>query len=498
MNMEHKIQSEYKIRQEKLKKLNKLGVTVYPDTYVRTHLAAEALKAPFDAKNIKVAGRIVSRRAIGKISFCHLLDDSGKIQIVIQESGVGETHYKNFIELIDIGDFFGAEGELFKTQTGETSILVKTYTFLGKALRPLPEKWHGLKDIEKRYRERYLDLVTNHEVKERFRFRSRFIQLLREFYWSQGFIEIETPILANTASGAIAKPFTTHHNGLDIDLYLRISCGEIWQKMAIIGSFEKTFELGRVFRNEGIDPSHLQEFTMLEHYCAYWNFEDNMRFTEKLLSHILKKLFGTVKVSIKNVQGEKKEIDFTPPWPKTSYRELIKKDSGIDIDDYATAKELLSVMQKKKIKIEGEKKLGRGNLIDALYKEVSRKKIIQPTFLIQHPIDVSPLARSNDKNPSIVDRFQLVVHGWEIVNAYSELIDPIDQKSRFNEQTKARKQGDEDTHAEDKDFVTALEHGAPPISGLGIGIDRIVALLTGQDNLRDVVLFPVLRPEHEK
>lgn len=495
--MQESVKKEHEIRLEKLQKLRKLHIYPYPEKYQRTHLSRDALKLEIGTKEIKIAGRILTKRNMGKIAFSHVLDDSGKIQIVLQEDKLGKKKFDTLNAIIDAGDFIGATGEIFKTKKGEVSLLVSDFTLLAKALRPLPEKWHGLKNVEKRYRQRYLDILSNQEIKNIFIFRSNFIKVLREFYWNQGFIELETPILANTASGALAKPFKTRHNALGIDLYLRISVGELWQKMALIGGFEKTFELGRVFRNEGIDPSHLQEFTAVEHYVAYWNYKDNMKFTEEMFVYLLNKLFGTMKIKIKNQKGELKEIDFTPPWKKVSFRDIIKKDSGIDIEKYTDKKELIDELKKNKLYDNEMDNLGFGNLIDSLYKKVSREKIIQPTFLIYHPIDVSPLARKNDKNPRVVDRFQLLVNGWEIVNSYSELIDPLDQKERFKKQSKAKAKGDEEAHGEDKDFITALEHGAPPMSGWGMGIDRIVALLTLQENLRDVVLFPVLRSEKE-
>lgn len=484
---------EYEVRLQKLEALRKAGIKVYPDKYQKTHSAKQALAEKIGTAGIKVAGRIVSKRTMGKITFCHILDDTGKIQIVMQEQHTGKDMYKIFTDLIDIGDFLGAAGEVFQTKKGEISVLAKDYTFLGKALRPLPEKWHGLKDQEIKYRQRYLDLISNPKTRELFVFRSNFIKTLREFYHSRGFTEIETPILASTASGALAKPFTTHHHALKKDLYLRISAGEIWQKTAIIGGFEKVFELGKVFRNEGIDPSHLQEFTMVEHYAAYWNFEDNMKFTQDLFHELLKKLVGKIKIPIRNAKGEIKEVDFSLPWQKKSFRELIAGDSGIDIEKYSNEKDLLNEIKRKKINLENSKNLGLGNLIDELYKTVSRHNIIQPTFLVHHPVGASPLARRNDENPRIVDRFQLVVNGWEIVNAYSELVDPEEQEKRFQEQARAKKSGDRDAHGEDKEFIMALEHGAPPISGWGMGIDRIVALLGQADNLKDVVLFPLMR-----
>ena len=284
---------------------------------------------------------------------------------------------------------------------------------------------------------------------------------------------------------------------MDMDVYLRIA-PEIYLKEAVIGGFEKVFELGRCFRNEGMDPSHLQDFTMVEHYAAYWNYEDNMKFTEELICHILDKFFGGYKIKIQNRQGELADIDFTPPWPRKTMRELIKADCGIDFEDYQTADELRAAIKKKKIDIDDLEHLGRGNMVDALYKAVSRDKLVSPTFLIQHPIDLSPLARKNDDNPNIVDRFQLVVNTWEICNAYSELVDPIDQSERFEKQSAAKEAGDEEAHGKDDEFVEALEHGAPPISGYGMGIDRLITLLTGQSNLRDVVLFPLLRPKDKE
>ncbi|OGY44242.1 MAG: lysine--tRNA ligase [Candidatus Buchananbacteria bacterium RIFCSPHIGHO2_01_FULL_39_8] len=487
-------QDEYKTRLDKLKRLRQEGINPYPDKFDKEKDVAEVLKLKIGTKDIKTAGRLLTIREMGKICFCHILDSTGRIQIVFKSDDVGKDKFKSFLKIFDPGDFIGVKGELFKTQKGETSILVRDYTLLGKSLRPLPEKWHGLKDQELKYRQRYLDLISNPETYQRFLFRSQLIKTLREFYWSRGFIEIETPVLTNTASGALAKPFTTHYNALDIDVYLRIAL-EIHQKEAIIGSFEKTFEIGRCFRNEGMDPSHLQDFTMCEHYVAYWNYEDNMKFTEEMFVYLLKELLGTLKVKIKNRSGKIVEVDFKPPWPRISFRELIKKDCDIDIDKFKTAAELRREMKAKGIKIEDIDKLELGNLIDALYKTVSRDKIIKPTFLIQHPLDLSPLARRNDKNPAIVDRFQLIVNTWEIINAYSELVDPLDQEERFSQQSKAKAAGDADAHAKDDEYVKALEYGAPPISGWGMGVDRLVTLLTQQDNLRDSVLFPLLKPE---
>ncbi|OGY46510.1 MAG: lysine--tRNA ligase [Candidatus Buchananbacteria bacterium RIFCSPHIGHO2_01_FULL_44_11] len=491
--MADNLNDEYKIRLAKLENIRKEGVNPYPEKFDKIQPLAEILSLALGTK-IKTAGRLLTIRAMGKIVFCHILDDSGRLQIVLQKDEVGEKNLEWFLKFFDPGDFIGLAGEVFKTKKGEVSILVKDFVMLGKALRPLPEKWHGLKDQEALYRQRYLDLIANPETRQRFLLRSNFIKLLRDFYWQQGFIEVETPILTNTASGALAKPFKTHHNALNTDVYLRIA-PETYLKECVVGGFEKVFEIARCFRNEGMDPSHLQDFTMVEHYAAYWNYEDNMNFTEKMFSFLIKELFGQLKIEIKDRQGKPAKVDFTPPWPKVSLAQIIKKDCGLDINQFTDAQALAEAIKAKKINIDGINDLGLGNLIDALYKAVCRQKIIQPTFLIQHPIDLSPLARRNDKNPNIVDRFQLVVNGWEVVNAYSELVDSVDQRQRFAAQAQAKAAGDLEAHGKDDEFVKALEYGAPPISGWGMGVDRLIAILTQQDNLRDVILFPLLRPE---
>ncbi len=479
-------------RLNKLEKIKATGVNPYPDRFQQDYSLAEALEKPMDSE-VSVAGRMMTFRDMGKITFAHLQDISGRMQVVFQTDELNKEQY-DFLKLLDLGDILGIRGTVFTTQKGEVSILVKSFELLSKCLRPLPEKWHGLKDKETAYRQRYLDLMTNRETLDRFVFRSRFTQALREFYWQHWFLEIETPVLAPTASGALAKPFSTHHNALDHDFFLRIAI-ETDQKKALVGGFERTFELGKVFRNEGMDPSHLQEFTSCEHYASYWNYEDNMKFTEEMFHYLLDKALGTRVVQIADREGNLQDVDFGQPWKRISMRDLVKEDCGIDIDEHDSADSLLAEMKKQNIQIEGVENLGRGNLIDQLYKKVSRPKMIQPTFLMQHPVDVSPLARANDENPMIVDRFQVVVNGWEIVNAYSELVDPVVQAQRFEDQSSAKESGDEDAHGKDDDFVKSMEYGMPPQSGWGMGIDRIVALLTQQDNLKDVVMFPLLKPQ---
>lgn len=480
-------------RLKKIELMKELGINAYSDKYDRSHSLAQARELEMGT-NVSVAGRIILSRNMGKMGFCQIIDFSSKIQLVFKVDTIGADSYKNFFKITSIGDFVGVKGELFQTQKGEISVLVKEFTFLSKALRPLPEKWHGLTDVETKYRKRYLDLISNREVFDRFKYKSDFIWELRKFYKENGFDEIDTPVLANSASGALAKPFKTHYNSLDLDVYLRIA-PEIFLKEAIVGGFDKIFEVARVFRNEGMDSSHLQEFTMIEHYCAYWNFEDNMRFTEKMISEVVTKLNGGLKIQTYNRDGELIDVDLSTPWRKVSFRELLIADCGIDIDAHTDVESLRNAIKEKNINIDDMNKLGRGNLIDSLYKKVSRPKLINPTFLINHPVDLSPLARKNDQNPTVTDRFQLVINGWEIVNAYSELIDPIDQKDRFEKQSKAKDAGDEDAMAKDDDYVEAMEYGMPPVSGWGMGVERIVALLTQQKNLRDVVMFPLLRPK---
>jgi lysyl-tRNA synthetase class 2 len=480
-------------RLKKVAELRQRGINPYAARFERTHTATE-VPSINDGTQTTIAGRIMLWRDMGKMTFGQLQDHTGRVQILLQEDRLGKDIYKDAIKSVDLGDIIGIEGERFTTQKGEPTILVTKWHMLSKSLRQPPEKWHGVADQETIWRQRYLDLLSNRATLERFSFRSNFIRKLREFYWQHGFLEMETPILTNAASGALASPFQTHHAAYDLDVYLRIA-PETYLKECIVGGFDRVFELGRVFRNEGLDPSHLQDFTMVEHYAAYWDYQRNMAFTEQMLQSVLVELLGSTSAKIPDREGKLTEVHFKPPWPRLTLREAILQSCGIDFDACATADDLRSAMKEKWITLDVPvEKLGRGNLIDQLYKKVSRPKLIQPTFITGHPIDLSPLARRNDENPLITDRFQLVVGGWEIVNAYSELIDPVDQDERFSQQAKASAGGDGDAHRKDDDFVTALSYGCPPCSGWGMGIDRIVALLTQQSNLRDVVLFPLMKP----
>ena len=485
--------NEVEIRIQKIEKAREQQIIPFAERFEINYSISAAAELEPGTRQIRLAGRIIALRYFGKLAFGHISDLNGKIQFALQKNRLNES-FSQFQKLIDIGDFIGFEGELMVTRTGEKTIDIHSWCLLSKAIRPLPEKFHGLTDAEQKLRKRYLDLITNEESRERFIRRNRIIKSIRNFLDAHDFMEIDTPVLSNKASGAIATPFITHHNALDIDIYLRIA-PETYLKRAVAGGLNRVYEFARCFRNEGMDPSHLPDFTLLEYYCAYWNYEDNMAFTEKLIKNLLMEVNGSYVVKYQDTT-----IDFGNDWPRISFRDLILKDAGIDIDLCATAADLLAAVDGKGITFEDGielKKLSRGAIIDLLYKKVSRPALINPVFIIKHPVDISPLARRNDHTANIVDRFQLVVKGWEIVNAYSELIDPIDQKQRFLEQAAARERGDTEAMEIDHDFIECMEYGMPPMSGWGMGIDRLVALLTNALTLRDVVLFPLMRPAGE-
>lgn len=491
MDTQSELNEQMQVRMGKMSAIREAGQHPYAQRFEKTHSLENALELPDDTAGVKVAGRVLSLRYFGKLAFGHLYDIDGKLQFALQKTKLGET-FAQFKNLVDIGDFVGIEGKMMTTKKGEKTIDVESFTFLSKSLRPLPEKFHGLTDPELRLRRRYLDLIMSEESRERFKMRTRIIRTIRNFLDDNDFTEIDTPVLTNKATGALARPFVTHNNALDIDVYLRIA-PETYLKRAIAGGFNRVYEFARSFRNEGVDASHLPDFTLLEYYVAYWNYEDNMDFTEKLLKHLLQEVTGGLEITYEDTK-----INFDGEWPRVSFRDLILKDCGIDIDKYATKEELQKEIDRQGITFETDVnvgKAGRGTLIDLLYKKVSRPKLVDPVFITHHPLDLSPLARSNDENPSVVDRFQLVVNGWEVVNAYSELVDPVDQAARFRQQAEARAHGDTETMDIDKDFLLCMEYGMPPISGWGMGIDRIIALLTNAGTLRDVVLFPLLRPE---
>ena len=479
------------IRFEKREAIKKYG-NPYPDRYPITFTLKELQKAKEGSTDIQTAGRIIFIRRMGKLSFARLADIEGAIQIAIRKDILGEENYYVFQKFIEVGDFIGVKGDIFITQTGEKTIRVSEMTFLGKSLRPLPEKYHGISNVDACYRHRYLDLIMNEKTRKRFLLRSQFIKAIRNYLDNNEYIEIETPILINHPSGALARPFCSHHNALDMDVYLRIA-PETYLKRAIVGGFTKVYEIARCFRNEGLDASHLQDFTMLECYCAYYNYQDNIYFIQNLLKAVIQELFGSL---IINMKGQ--VVDFAGEWPTVSFRDIILKDTGIDISKYATSSDLIDAIEKAGIQLqttqESIQTLGLGNLIDLLYKQICRPKIIQPTFLTEHPLELSPLARSNDSNPQITDRFQLLVNGAEIINAYSELVDPIEQYERLLKQAELNAQGDSEAMVMDQDYVEAMEYGMPPISGWGMGIDRMVQILGDVDNIRDTVLFPLMRP----
>ncbi len=478
------------VRLEKEQRLTNYGIQIHPERYETNYTLKEAMKLKDDTENVKIAGRIMAKRKMGKITFIDIQDIEGHIQCYITKNNIGEEKYLMFHETIDIGDFIGVNGKIFTTPSGEKTVEVFEYIFLGKAIRPLPEKFHGLTDQEMTYRERHLDLIMNEETRKRFLLRSKFIKLLREFLDNKGFIEVDTPALQNNASGALARPFIAHHNAYNSDVYLRIS-PELTLKKLIVGGFTNVYEVARDFRNEGISINHLQDFTMVEAYSAYFNYRDNMKLIREMVLYIFNKLFkGNLKIQIKD-----QLIDFGEEWEEISFRDLLIKDSNIDIDKFETASKLLQEIRSKNITLEDEniEKLGRGNLIDLLYKKVSRPKIIKPTYLTRHPVDLSPLARTNDNNPNIVDRFQLIVNGEEILNGYSELVDAKEQERRFIEQNKLKDNGDEEAMSIDYEYIKAMEYGMPPISGWGLGIDRFIQFLTNQYNIRDVVLYPLLK-----
>ena len=479
------------VRREKLEKIKEY-CNPYPEKYEVTNSIKEAREIANGTQDVKIAGRIVFMRKMGKLSFLRIRDIEASIQVSMQLDLVGEEDYKFMKTSLDVGDFIGVKGEIVTTQTGEKTLRTHEFKFLGKALKPLPEKFHGLSDQELKYRNRYVDLIMNEDARERFLLRSKLIWEIRSFLNNHGYVEIETPILNNKASGAMAKPFKTHHNALDIDLYLRIA-PETYLKRAIVGGFTKVFEFARCFRNEGMDTTHLQDFTMLEGYGAYLNYEDNMKFLQEMIQTVVANLFGKLELTIDGVT-----VDISGDWESISMRDLILKYTPIDIYEYDTKEKLLEKIKQEKIEIDSEtplENLGYGNLVDQLYKKVARPHVVKPCFLTKHPISLSPLARANDDNPNLTDRFQLIINGAEIINAYSELVDPIEQEKRLEEQARLKSNGDEEAMMMDRDYIGAMEYGMPPISGWGIGIDRLVQILTDAENIKDCVLFPLMKPE---
>ena len=479
-------------RQQKLEQLRARGIDPYPRRFQRSHTTEQAVallkqhkeSGKAGAPEVTVAGRVMASRRMGKISFLDVHDSSGKIQLYFKKDGLDETSLQ-LLDDIDIGDIVGAGGSLFYTKTGEPTIEVKSLTMLAKSLQPLPEKWHGLSDVDTRYRQRYLDLISNSEVKGMFKIRSQIITAIRQFLDRSGFIEVETPVLQPSAGGALARPFTTHHYTLDQEFYMRIAL-ELHLKRLIVGGFDKVYEIGRIFRNEGVSTQHNPEFTMLESYEAYADYQDVMVMVEEMISWGSQQVLGKTRVKYGN-----DTIELKPKWQRITLRDAVKEYSGIDFIKYPTANSLREQMRSLEVEIDPEKNWAK--LVDELIKTFVRPRLIQPTFLFDYPVSMSPLAKTKPGEERVVERFQAYIGGMEIANAYSELNDPTEQRKRFTEQLKERQGADEERWTIDEDFLQALEYGMPPTGGLGVGIDRLVMLLTDQQSIREVILFPQLR-----
>lgn len=487
------INEQIEQRLKTLEELKSAGVEPFGGPFEVSHKAVHILgqysqtsKEELEANPVTcvIAGRVVAMRDFGKAAFAHIQDSSGRIQVYFRKDILGEDY--SIVKKLDIGDIVGVEGKLFRTKTNELTLEIKTVKLLTKSIRPLPEKWHGLKDIETRYRQRYVDLIVNPEVRRAFERRSAIIKTLREFFDSKGFIEVETPMMHQVPGGAAARPFKTHHNALDIDLYLRIA-PELYLKRLLVGGYDRVYELNKNFRNEGISTKHNPEFTMLEFYMAYKDYNYLMSFTEELIPYVAQKTAGSLKVSFGDV-----EIDFTPPWPKMPILDALTK-RGVPADIFTDVAKATSWAKANRIAVEEGSSLGK--ILDEIFKEKVEPELIQPTFIIDYPVELSPLAKRKPDNPALVERFELFVMGREIANAFSELNDPMDQRERFQKQVEAKEKGDEETMWMDEDFIRALEYGMPPAAGEGIGIDRLIMLLTGASSIRDVILFPQLKPE---
>jgi lysyl-tRNA synthetase class 2 len=488
-------QDQVLARRKKLVELQRLGCGAYPNDFQPGDLAAEvaarhadttpeALEA--DPTRVSLAGRLMAIRNFGKAAFAQLQDRSGRLQIYVTRAEAGDEQLAVMHQL-DLGDIIGVEGRLFRTRTGELTVLVESLRYLAKALRPLPEKWHGLQDVELRYRQRALDLLVNAPVRRVFEVRAAILQQIRAFFTARGFLEVETPMMHAIAGGALARPFSTHHNALDIDLYLRIA-PELYLKRLVVGGMDRVFELNRNFRNEGVSTQHNPEFTMLEFYQAYATFSDLMATTETLVATLAEDLLGTLRVPY----GEH-EIDLTPPWRRATLKDAVAEHSGLGRAEVDDPRRLRAYAEEHGIAVPPDAPPGK--VVVEIFEKTTEAALIQPTFITEYPVEVSPLARLSDRDPTVVDRFELFVAGRELANGFSELNDPEDQRQRFEAQLRARQEGDEEAHAMDEEYVRALEHGMPPTAGEGIGIDRLVMLLTNASSIRDVILFPQMRPE---
>ncbi len=480
-------------RRKKIERLKEMGINPFPAGYhvdlqsrnaheLFENEAPEALEK--NSRIYSMAGRIMAIRAFGKASFIQIKDDAGSIQAYIRKDKIGDEQYQIF-KLMDIGDHIGIKGSFFKTRTGELTILAQEIMLLAKSLRPLPEKWHGLTDIETRYRQRYVDLIVNDNVKDVFITRSRIIRFFRTFFTEKNFLEVETPMMHVIPGGATARPFKTYHNSLGMDLYLRIA-PELYLKRLVVGGFDRVFELNRNFRNEGISIKHNPEFTMLEFYMAYATYNDLMTLNEELFNELLREITGDNKIEYQGTS-----IDFTPPWPRISLNDSLKKIGGASDDVLSSLDSAISFAESRKIAL--SKTDSHGKVIEKIFDQLVEPKLINPTYITGHPTEISPLSRKNDENPEIVDRFELFIAGKEIANAFTELNDPDDQRGRFEKQVSLRESGDNEAQFMDEDYITALEYGLPPTAGEGIGIDRVVMLLTDSPSIRDVIFFPHMR-----
>ena len=489
-NQEENLSQLTKVRRDKLRELQESGNDPFQITKYEVNNDSANIKANFDAlegSEVSIAGRLMSKRGMGKVSFCDLQDKSGRIQLYARRDEMDGEEYDRFKKL-DIGDIVGVKGIVFRTQRGEMSIRVEAVTLLSKSLLPLPEKFHGLTNTELRYRQRYVDLIVNPEVKRNFIIRSQFIKHVRDFLDGRGYMEVETPVLNTISGGATARPFITHHNTLDIDMFMRIAT-ELPLKRLIVGGLDRVYEIGRIFRNEGMDPKHNPEFTTVELYQAYADFNDMMDLFEDLLSSAAQKILGTYQVEW---QGE--QIDLTPGWPRMPMHEAVKQYCGIDFMAINSDEEAVAAAKSIGVELPETADKTWGNALYECFDQKVEEKLIQPTFITMHPVDVSPLAKRSPKDPRLTERFELFICHSEMGNAFSELNDPIDQRGRFQKQVELRDKGDDEAGMMDEDFLTALEYGMPPTGGLGIGIDRCVMLLTNSDSIREVILFPTMKP----
>ncbi len=477
-------------RLDKAERIRQRGIDLYPPRVQRTHTTQEAIAAfqaagEADGQTVSVAGRLMSVRVMGRSTFAHIADGSGRLQIYLRQDDVGQEAYEFFTRDFDLGDFVGVTGALFCTRTGEITVRAQSFELLAKSLHPLPEKWHGLKDVETRYRHRYADLIANEDVRQVFITRARVTRALRRFLDERGFLEVETPILQPIYGGAAAKPFVTYHNQLHQDLYLRISF-ELYLKRLIVGGYERVYEIGRDFRNEGVSYKHNPEFTQLEFYWAYADYNNLMDLTEEMIATVTQEVLGTTRITY---QGH--EIELAPPWRRITLRQAVLEETGIDYENYPDAESLLQAIHK--YGGAAEPKATRGKLIDPTLTNYVEAHLIQPTFLYDYPVEVSPLAKKKPDDPTHVERFEFFIGGLEMGNAFTELNDPLDQEQRFLEQGRAHAAGDEEAHPMDEDFLLALRYGMPPTAGWGMGVDRLTMLLTDQSSIRDVILFPHLR-----